>query len=215
MTPKLGATITAYIAAITAANLLVAHYGPAVSVVNAFLLIGVDLALRDIIDDELGARRWPMLAMILTAGAISYAANPASARIAAASCAAFVAASTIDWTVYRALRGRASWADRANTSNVAGAAIDSALFPLLAFGYPPLWIVMIGQFAAKIGGGALFVLAIDAARRRRTGTPNVDEQIGVLAATYAQMGGRATPNTEDVTRARESYAAHRIAYGKR
>jgi len=164
---KLTAYAAAYIAAITAANLLVAHYGPAISVANAFALIGVDLALRDLIDDELRGKRWPMLTIILAAGAISYALNPAAGRIAAASVAAFILASTADWAVYRALRGRAAWSDRANASNTVGAAVDSAIFPLLAFGWPPLWIVMIGQFAAKVGGGAVFVLIIDAARRHR------------------------------------------------
>lgn len=207
------AACAAYIAAIIAANLSIAHWGPSASIVNAFLLIGVDLAIRDLIDDQLGRRRWPMLALIATAGAASYALNPASGRIAAASTAAFVLASIADWTVYRALRDRAAWADRANASNTVGAAVDSFAFPALAFGFPLLWLVMVGQLAAKIGGGALAVTIISYTRRRNGAT--VDEEVGVLAATYAQMGGRTAPNAEDVTRARESYAAHRIAFPKK
>ncbi|MCZ2895188.1 hypothetical protein MTR01_14260 [Burkholderia thailandensis] len=36
-----------YIAAVVAANLSVAHFGPASTPINAFLLIGLDLAIRD------------------------------------------------------------------------------------------------------------------------------------------------------------------------
>lgn len=36
-----------YAAAMTVANLSIAHFGPWVSPTNAFLLIGLDLALRD------------------------------------------------------------------------------------------------------------------------------------------------------------------------
>ena len=39
--------IAIYIAAMTAANLSVAAFGPAITPVNAFVLIGLDLALRD------------------------------------------------------------------------------------------------------------------------------------------------------------------------
>ena len=52
----------------------------------------------------------------------------------------------------------ASWADcpqrfEAGSPNLAGAAVDSAIFPALAFGPPWLWPVMLGQFAAKVAGG--------------------------------------------------------------
>ena len=36
-----------YLVAIIAANLLVAKFGPAISIVNAFLFIGLDLTARD------------------------------------------------------------------------------------------------------------------------------------------------------------------------
>ena len=211
MTRRTLAAAAAYIAAIVAANLLVAHYGPTITIVNAFALIGVDLAIRDLIDDELGGRRLPMLLLIATAGAASYALNPAAGRIAAASTAAFVLASVADWTVYRALRGRVPWAARANASNTVGAAVDSLAFPTLAFGFPVLWLVVAGQLAAKIGGGALIVTAIDTLRRRRS----VDAQVATLADAYAQMDGRATPDSLDLHHATVAHAAHRIAFDRR
>ena len=39
--------ISAYLVAIVAANLLVAHFGHGVAVLNAFLFIGLDLTARD------------------------------------------------------------------------------------------------------------------------------------------------------------------------
>lgn len=156
--------VAAYIAAITTANLLVAEYGPTITVVNAFVLIGFDLAARDHLHDAWkNHRHAKMGALIATAGAISYAANPAAGRIAAASCAAFVLAATVDYAVYHAAR-RWKWEQRATASNVAGAAVDSLAFPALAFGFPLLWLVAAGQFAAKVGGGAVWTLLLSLAR---------------------------------------------------
>lgn len=81
-----------------------------------------------------------------------------------ASAAAFVVAAAIDALVYQWLRFR-PWAQRANGSNVAGAAADSVLFPTLAFGvFLPAVIAL--QFAAKVAGGALWAAIL--ARRVET-----------------------------------------------
>jgi hypothetical protein len=42
--------IALYAAAMTLANLSIAQWGPWVSPINAFLFIGLDLALRDLLD---------------------------------------------------------------------------------------------------------------------------------------------------------------------
>lgn len=161
--------VAAYIAAIVAANLLVAKYGPGVSVVNAFVLIGFDLAVRDHLHDAWATHRHAKMgALIGAAGAVSYVANPAAGRIAVASFAAFVVAASVDYAVYHAAR-RWRWEERSMVSNVAGAAVDSVLFPALAFGWPLLWLVVAGQFAAKVGGGAVWTMLIGAARRSRQG----------------------------------------------
>lgn len=203
--------VAGYVAAIVAANLLVAEYGPGVTVVNAFLLIGLDLAARDHLHDAWRGRgrAWRMAALIATAGAASYLLNPAAGRIAVASTVAFVAAAVVDWGVYAALR-RWRYEERATASNVAGAGVDSLLFPALAFGWPLLWLVVAGQFAAKVGGGAVWTILLGFVRRRGVaGGADVE----ALAMAFAEMGGRSVPSFEDVARARESYAATRIAGG--
>lgn len=164
--------VVAYIGAIALANVLVAWLGPAISVVNAFILIGLDLSLRDYLHDGFRGRRALKLgAMIAAGGVVAYAVDPAAGRIAAASAIAFVVAAAADSFVYWAMR-RSEWLVRANGSNVVGALVDSFTFPALAFGFPLLWPVMLGQFVAKVAGGALWSLVI--ARLRRAGAPAYD-----------------------------------------
>ena len=155
MQPKI--LIAVYLAAIVAANLLVATFGPAVSIVNAFLLIALDLTSRDRLHAAWAGRglAWRMAALIVAGSAISYLLNHSAGPIALASLAAFAASATVDALVYHLLRRR-TWLVRANGSNVLSAAIDSLVFPILAFGWPPLWAIVIGQFAAKTIGGALW-----------------------------------------------------------
>jgi uncharacterized PurR-regulated membrane protein YhhQ (DUF165 family) len=167
MNVKTVACVVAYIAAITTANLLVAEFGPAISVLNAFLLIGLDLSLRDYLHDVWSNHRvFKLGAMIASAGLISYALNPASGRIAVASTLAFVVAALVDWGVYHLMR-RYAWSERANGSNIAGAGVDSLIFPAVAFGFPLLWVIVLGQFTAKVAGGAVWALVIGIVRGRR------------------------------------------------
>lgn len=147
--------ITAYAAAMTLANLSVATFGPAISPINAFFLIGLDLALRDWLHVRL--RVWQMGALIAATGALTYVLNPAAGQIAIASACAFTAAALVDWGTFARLRG--SWMFRANGSNVAGAAVDSLLFPTIAFGALMPHIVAI-QFVAKVAGGAVWAWLI-------------------------------------------------------
>lgn len=162
MTRTTWAAVAAYIASITTANLLVAEYGPSVTIVNAFALIGLDLVLRDYLHDAWRSRFTPMAGLIAAAGAISYALNPAAGRIAVASCVAFTIAALLDWGVYT-LAQRKPWLVRSNASNVAGSAVDSMLFPTLAFG-AVLWPIVLGQFAAKILGGLVWSILLTPTR---------------------------------------------------
>lgn len=152
--------VIVYCAAMVGANLSVAAFGPWVSPINAFLLIGLDLSLRDHLHDRWsGSGLWPrMLALIAVAGAISYALNPAAGKIAVASVTAFIAAGLVDAVVYHALRGR-PYLQRSNGSNVAAAAVDSLVFPTMAFGGFLPHIVAL-QFAAKVAGGFVWSLLI-------------------------------------------------------
>lgn len=155
--------ILIYAAAMTLANLSVAAFGPAISPLNAFVLIGLDLALRDWLHVRLKA--WQMLALIVAAGALTYLLNPAAGKIAAASSVAFTAAALVDWATFARLRG--TWLFRANGSNVAGAAVDSLIFPTLAFGALMPHIVAL-QFVAKVAGGAIWAWVLARTAQRAT-----------------------------------------------
>jgi hypothetical protein len=145
-----------YIAAIAAANLTVAKFGPAVTPINALLLIGLDLAIRDRLHLEWRGRDlWVrMFGLIVGAGAVSYILNPASGIIALASLAAFAAAAFASAIVFQLAR-RYPVLTRANGANIAGAAVDSLIFPAIAFGtiYPTIAAL---QFIAKVAGGAVW-----------------------------------------------------------
>lgn len=143
--------VLVYAAAMILANLSVATFGPSVTPVNAFVLIGLDLTMRDWLHVRI--KPWQMATLIAITGLLTYALNPAAGKIAVASASAFSAAALVDWATFTRLRG--SWMYRANGSNVAGAAVDSLIFPTLAFGALMPQIVL-AQFLAKIAGGAIW-----------------------------------------------------------
>lgn len=147
--------IVVYAIAMTAANLIISAFGPWVSPINAFFLIGLDLALRDWLHVRL--KVWQMGALIASTGALTFMLNPTAGHIAVASAVAFTAAALVDWITFIRLRG--TWLVKANGSNIAGAAIDSLVFPTLAFGVLMPHIVAM-QFIAKVAGGALWALVI-------------------------------------------------------
>lgn len=148
--------IASYIAAMVVANLLVWWLGPWSSPFIAFVLIGLDLTLRDVMHDRL--TRWQMLAVVLAGSLITLGCNPSAAKIAIASASAFTVSACADWVAYTLLRSR-PWLLRSNGSNVIGAAVDSLIFPTLAFGGFLPHIVAL-QFAAKVGGGAVWAWAL-------------------------------------------------------
>jgi hypothetical protein len=160
-------SVAAYLAAIVAANLSVAYFGPSVTIVNAFLFVGLDLTLRDRLHmawagDRLALR---MALLIAAGGAISYVLNRDAGAIAVASTVAFALAAIADGLVFSMLEGRPRFT-RINASNVAGAAVDSLVFPTLAFG-ALLPAIVIGQLAAKVAGGFLWSLVLAVPVRRR------------------------------------------------
>ena len=151
-----------YVAALCTANLLVYIFGPVWSIVNSFLLIGLDFILRDILHDRIGFVRVTILAVF--AGLLSFILNPAGGMIAVASSVSFIIAAIGDGSVYQ-LFMRRTWIIRSNASNVAAAAIDSIIFPIIAFGSLMPHIV-IGQFVAKVVGGAMWSGVITKTRLR-------------------------------------------------
>jgi hypothetical protein len=76
-----------------------------------------------------------------------------------------ISAGVTDTIVYQALHKRA-WMVKVNGSNVASAMVDSIVFPTIAFGaFLPL--IVLGQFAAKVGGGFMWAWIIGKFRARR------------------------------------------------
>lgn len=152
-----------YATAMTLANLSIATWGPWVSPINAFVFIGLDLALRDWLHMRLKA--WQMGLLICGSGLLTYLLNPAAGAIAVASAVSFTAAAVVDWGVFLKVTG--SWLKRANVSNVAGAAVDSLVFPTLAFGVLMPNIILL-QFVAKVLGGSVWVYVIAKLTTRTT-----------------------------------------------
>jgi hypothetical protein len=153
-------SVSIFVLAIVLANISTAYFGPKAIPVNAFLLIGLDLSLRDKLHDRWdGNRLWlKMFTMISLGGYLSFLTCRDSEVIAVASCVAFTASSFGDAITYHIFR-TAPYAYRVNISNAVGAAVDSALFPLLAFGsYAPG--VVVGQFVAKTLGGGVWSMIL-------------------------------------------------------
>jgi hypothetical protein len=163
-----GALVAVYLAAIVTANLIVARYGPAASVFNAFALIGLDLITRDRLADFWGTTRWAKMAALIAAGStLSYLIAQDTRTIAVASAISFALAEAGEGLLYHQLRRR-QWIERANTAAWLGAAIDSLVFPTLAFG-GLMWSTSLGQFTAKTAGALLWsalIVRVGAPRRR-------------------------------------------------
>lgn len=147
--------VAIYCVAMVLANLLAARFGPAVTPFNSFVLIGLDLALRDWLHMKIG--RVSILSVICLTGIATYTMNPSAGVIAIASAISFTVAALVDMAVFYLTKG--GWIRRSNISNIAGAAADSIAFPLIAFG-SLLPGVVLAQFFCKVIGGTLWVVLI-------------------------------------------------------
>lgn len=145
--------VVLYLTAIVLANLTVAAFGPSMTIVNAFLFIGLDLTARDNLHDAWrGNHLLPKMAGLIAAGSLlSWFLNRDAGQIALASFVAFAAAAIVDAIVYHLLGKYPRWM-RINGSNVPSALVDSLVFPTLAFG-SFLPAIVLGQFLAKTLGG--------------------------------------------------------------
>lgn len=153
--------VSSYLAAIIAANLLVVRFGPTIAVVNAFLFIGLDLTSRDYLHEAWqGKRLWlKMASLIATGSVLSWLLNRDAGPIALASFIAFAGAGLADTLAYWILGDKRRLV-KINGSNVVSAGVDSFLFPILAFGLPVLWPIVLGQFLAKSVGGMVWSLIL-------------------------------------------------------
>ena len=166
-----------YLVAIVSANLIVAQFGPSATIINAFVLIGFDLTARDALHEKWqGKNLWRnMFILIAAGGMLSYWVNKDAYMIAVASTIAFVAAGIADTLVYQLL-GKKSRLLKMNGSNSVSAGVDSLLFPTIAFGgFLPL--VTLGQYLAKVLGGALWSIILG--RTRALATPEQIEEFGL------------------------------------
>ncbi len=150
--------IVLYLIAIILANLAIAAFGPSAAIVVAFLFIGLDLTARDQLHEAWrGNRLFLKMAVLIATGSIlSWILNRDAGSVALASFVAFAAAATVDTLIYHLLGRYPRWL-RINGSNIPSAAIDSLIFPTLAFG-AFLWPVVLGQFLAKALGGFVWSL---------------------------------------------------------
>jgi len=149
-----------YLGAIVAANLLAARFGPSITVVNAFLFIGLDITARDRLHEVWHGNRLVLkMALLVIAGSLlSWVINKDAKQIAMASAVAFGLAAITDTIVYSMLYSK-EWFTKVNGSNIASAIVDSIAFPTLAFGgFMPL--ITLGQAVAKIAGGGLWSLIL-------------------------------------------------------
>jgi len=169
--------VAMYLAAIVAANLTIAMWGPSMSIVNAFLFIGLDLTARDKLHEQWHGNRLVLkMAALIAAGSIlSFVLNRNAGPIALASFVAFASAAIVDAVVFHRLRHQPRWL-RINGSNVPSALVDSIVFPTLAFGALLPGIVL-GQFAAKVFGGALWerIIALATPATAEPGTASANE----------------------------------------
>lgn len=157
--------VALYLFAIVAANLLVAFFGPSISILNAFLFIGLDITTRDYLHEAWHRNLYlKMLALIASGSILSFLLNFNAGPIALASFVSFLLSGLVDFTSYQLLRDK-SRKLKVNGSNVLSSAVDSVIFPALAFGWPLLFGIMMGQFIAKVAGGFAWYFIIERIRR--------------------------------------------------
>lgn len=153
----------AYIATIFGANWAIATFG-AVPVGFGLMapagvyFAGLAFTLRDLVQDSLG--RIATVAAIVAGAALSALVSP---QFAVASGIAFLLSELADFAVYTPLRRR-NWLGAVFASNVAGFAVDSALFLTLAFGSLEF---LPGQLVGKGWMTLLAVAALAIFRHRR------------------------------------------------
>jgi hypothetical protein len=156
--------ILVFLIAIVLANLSVAYFGPASTPINAFLLIGLDLSLRDHIHEKWHGKQLglKMFGLICVGALITYLLNKDAGMICVGSVVAFAGALIVDALLYEKFFNKTKLA-KMNISNVGSATVDSILFPTIAFGAFMPWIIL-GQIVAKIGGGFIWSLVLTSRR---------------------------------------------------
>jgi hypothetical protein len=159
--------ILIYILAIVLANVSTTVFGPKMSVVNAFLFIGLNITTRDSLHEKWYAKGLfiKMLMLIFIGSTISYMLSSKTFMISLASFVSFLISSLADFMVYHK-NIRKSLFFKINSSNILSAFLDSILFPTIAFGkIMPLIIAL--QFLMKISGGFIWSLILTNGYRKQ------------------------------------------------
>lgn len=151
--------VIGYIGCMVLANVLIAIFGPWFSPINAFLLIGLDMVIRDRLHDKwLGNNLVLRMGfLIVVSSLITYVLNPTMMMIAVGSSVAFAGAMAVNTIIYHFVH-KYQWMVRSNVSNVGGSLTDSILFPTIAFGVIMPEIILL-QFLAKMCGGLVWSYA--------------------------------------------------------
>lgn len=182
--------IVVYLLAIVIANLNVSLFQAyavqlltAVTLINAAMFIALDLTTRDTLHERWQGRVWRnMFRLVFAGSALSaltvFAFNALfglglSASAPLASFAAFAAAGIADTFIYQLLHRQPRWIKMIG-SNTVSAAVDSLVFPILAFvvlaPVMPLEAALTiswWQFVAKFGGGVVWTIILNSRFARR------------------------------------------------
>lgn len=158
------AAALAFVATVVLANYLTTRFGfvPVgfgLSATAGTFIVGVTLALRDVIQDAAGRRI--VLAAVAAGAILSFVVS--DPHIAAASCAAFLISELLDLAVYTPLRARARFGDRrwsvaVLASTVVGAITDTVVFVGVAFGPALILPAMPGQLVGKLWATVVFLV---------------------------------------------------------
>lgn len=152
-----------YIGMIAVANGVVTRYGQEALPFTAFLMIPLDLVVRDLLQDRWQLRqRWMMyicmLILILTGSLVSYLTTIASNRIATASMVAFCVTGIIDLLTYQSMikLGRIF---RINAATIIAAFSDTLIFLAIAFDEHDAFLAA-AQIITKCCGGLFWSLLL-------------------------------------------------------
>jgi hypothetical protein len=153
--------VLVFLVSVVIANLTIGWLGPKATPFVAFVLIGLDLSMRDKIHEAWhGDKLWlKMAGLIAASGVITYLLNRNAGMIALGSVVAFMAAMGSDALVYEALFHKKRIM-KMNASNVVSAAVDTILFVWIAFGVF-MWKIMILQYLAKTLGGLVWSVILN------------------------------------------------------
>ena len=149
--------IAIYLAAVVAADLLVAHFGQVALLFTSWVLIPLDLVLRDLLHDVWKSEKnfiLRMSSLVLSASIISYLINSGSGPVATASFLAFSASGIAATAVYQLMLAKPRLA-KMNVANAVSSVLDSVIFPMVAFGGFNLALSS-AQAASKFLGGLVW-----------------------------------------------------------